>query len=218
MELHSERLIPASVNDTWAALNDPAVLKACITGCESLERTADDAFTAQVAVKVGPVSARFKGNLKLTDVQPPHGYTIHFDGQGGIAGFGKGSADVKLVPEGTQTRLAYAARAQVGGKLAQIGSRLVDAAAGKIAEDFFKAFEAHVQTAGAAQVEKARIDAEVDDVAREKAVAGSDAEPTALPRAVTSAAPSALPAPTSRRVVWVSAALALVALLYFSSR
>ena len=178
MELHSERSIPASVNDTWAALNDPAVLKACITGCESLERTADDAFTAQVAVKVGPVSARFKGNLKLTDVQPPHSYTIHFDGQGGIAGFGKGSADVKLAPEGTQTRLAYAARAQVGGKLAQIGSRLIDAAAGKIAEDFFKAFEAHLQAVGAAQADKERTDAEAGKAARESASAASDAEPT----------------------------------------
>ena len=218
MELHSERLIPASVDDTWAALNDPAVLKACITGCESLERTADDAFTAQVAVKVGPVSARFKGNLKLTDVQPPHSYTIHFDGQGGIAGFGKGSAEVKLAPEGTQTRLAYAARAQVGGKLAQIGSRLIDAAAGKIAEDFFKAFEAHVQAAGAAQVEKARLDAEAGDAAREKALAASDAEPVASLHAAASAVPSTLPAPASRRVVWVSAALALVAVAYFASR
>ena len=211
MELHSERLIPASVTTTWAALNDPAVLKACITGCESLERTADDAFTAQVAVKVGPVSARFKGNLKLTDVQPPHSYTIHFDGQGGIAGFGKGSADVKLAPEGTQTRLAYAARAQVGGKLAQIGSRLIDAAAGKIAEDFFKAFEAHLQAAGDARLE-------TDDAARERTAVETDAEVTASPHAVTPAAPNALPAPTSRRVVWVSAALALVAIVYFSSR
>ena len=150
MELKSERLIPASVDATWSALNDPEVLKACITGCESLERTGDDAYTAVVAVKVGPVSARFKGNLKLTDVQPPSSYTIVFDGQGGIAGFGKGSADVALTAEGEQTKLAYVARAQIGGKLAQVGSRLIDAAAAKIANDFFKAFEAHLQAAGAA--------------------------------------------------------------------
>ena len=149
MELQGERLIPASVDTTWAALNDPDVLKACIAGCESLERTGDDALTAVVALKVGPVSARFKGNLKMTNVQPPNGYTINFDGQGGVAGFGKGSADVALTPEGTQTRLKYNARAQVGGKMAQVGSRLIDAAAGKITEDFFKAFEAHLQ-AGAA--------------------------------------------------------------------
>ena len=145
MELQGERLIPASVDTTWAALNDPDELKACIAGCESLERTGDDAFAAVVAVKVGPVSARFKGNLKMTSVQAPNSYTINFDGQGGIAGFGKGSADVVLTPEGAQTRLAYAARAQVGGKLAQVGSRLIDAAAAKIADDFFKAFEARLQ-------------------------------------------------------------------------
>jgi len=153
MEMNSERLIPAPIDVTWAALNEPAVLQACISGCESLERTADGAYSALVAVRIGPVSARFKGHLKLTDVQPPHSYTIHFDGQGGVAGFGKGAADVKLAPEGTQTRLAYAARAQVGGKLAQIGSRLVDAAARKIAEDFFKAFEAHLQAGGDAGAE-----------------------------------------------------------------
>jgi uncharacterized protein len=149
MELQGERLIPASVDKTWASLNDPEVLKACIAGCETLERTGDDAMTAVVALKVGPVSARFKGNLKMTNVQPPTGYTINFDGQGGVAGFGKGSADVALTPEGASTRLKYNARAQVGGKMAQVGSRLIDAAAGKITEDFFKAFEAHLQASAA---------------------------------------------------------------------
>ena len=98
MELQGERLIPASQEKTWLALNDPEVLKACITGCESLERTGDDAYAALVAVKVGPVSARFKGKLQLANVQAPNCYTIHFDGQGGVAGFGKGSADVSLAP------------------------------------------------------------------------------------------------------------------------
>ena len=142
MELIGNRLIPAPIATTWGALNDPETLKGCIAGCESLERTGDDAYTAVVALKVGPVSARFKGNLKLSDVKPPNSYTIHFDGQGGVAGHGKGSADVSLVEQGQQTQLSYVARAQVGGKLAQVGSRLIDAAAGKIAEDFFKAFEA----------------------------------------------------------------------------
>ena len=145
MELQGERLIPASVEKTWAALNDPEVLKACIAGCESVERSGDDAFTAVVALKVGPVSARFKGNLQMTNIQAPNGYTINFDGQGGVAGFGKGSADVALTPQGDQTLLKYNARASVGGKMAQIGSRLIDATAGKITEDFFKAFEAHLQ-------------------------------------------------------------------------
>jgi len=147
MELQGERLIPASVDKTWAALNDPDTLKACIAGCESLERTGDDGFTAVVALKVGPVSARFKGNLQMTNIQPPNGYTINFDGQGGVAGFGKGSADVALTPDGANTLLKYNARATVGGKMAQVGARLIDAAAGKITDDFFKAFEAQLQPA-----------------------------------------------------------------------
>ncbi len=147
MELKGERLIPAPVESTWAALNNPEVLKGCITGCESLERSGDDSYQALVAVKVGPVSARFKGKLQLSNIKAPYSYTIHFDGQGGVAGFGKGSADVTLAAEGTQTRLAYVAQAQVGGKLAQVGSRLIDAAAGKIAEDFFAAFEATLKAA-----------------------------------------------------------------------
>jgi len=150
MELQGERLIPASVDKTWAALNDPEVLKACIAGCESVERTGDDAFTAVVALKVGPVSARFKGNLQMTNIQAPNGYTINFDGQGGVAGFGKGSADVALTAQGEQTLLKYNARATVGGKMAQIGSRLIDATAAKITEDFFKAFEAHLQASAPA--------------------------------------------------------------------
>ena len=102
MELHGDRLIPAPVATTWAALNDPETLKACIAGCESLERTGDDAYTAVVALKIGPVSARFKGNLKMTNVVPPTGYTINFDGQGGVAGFGRGSADVGLAPRASR--------------------------------------------------------------------------------------------------------------------
>ncbi len=146
MELIGERTIPASVDETWAALNDPETLKACVAGCESLEKVADDAFVAVVAMKIGPVSARFKGNLKLTNVEPPTRYTINFDGQGGVAGFGRGSADVALTPlVETSTRLAYTARATVGGKMAQIGSRLIDATAAKITDDFFRAFEAQLQ-------------------------------------------------------------------------
>ncbi len=146
MELNGERTIPATVDATWAALNDPQTLKACIAGCESLERTGDDSFAAVVAMKIGPVSARFRGNLQMTNVQAPTAYTINFDGQGGVAGFGKGSADVSLAPlDASSTTLAYSARATVGGKMAQIGSRLIDATAAKITEDFFRAFEAQLQ-------------------------------------------------------------------------
>jgi len=145
MELSGERTISASVPDTWAALNDPETLKACVAGCESLERVADDAFAAVVAMRIGPVSALFNGNLKLTNVQAPTSYTINFDGQGGVAGFGKGSADVSLAAiDPITTRLGYRARATVGGKMAQIGSRLIDATAAKITDDFFAAFEAQL--------------------------------------------------------------------------
>ena len=161
MELKGEKLIPAPIATTWAALNDPQVLKGCIAGCESLERVGDDGFQAVMAVKVGPVSAKFKGNLKLSNVQAPNSYTIHFDGQGGVAGHGKGSADVSLVEQGQQTQLSYVARAQVGGKLAQVGSRLIDAAAGKIAEDFFKAFEAALAPAELAAAGGAPVPAQV---------------------------------------------------------
>jgi uncharacterized protein len=145
MELQGERLIPAPIDRTWAALNDPEVLKACIAGCESLERNGDDAYVAHFSVRVGPVSARFKGQLRLADVNPPTSYTIHFDGQGGAAGFGKGSADVTLTAQDAATRLVYVARAQVGGKMAQIGSRLVDAASKKLADEFFTKFNAELK-------------------------------------------------------------------------
>ena len=171
MELNGERLIPATVDATWAALNDPETLKACIAGCESLERVGDDAFAAVVAMKIGPVSARFRGNLKMTNVRPPSGYTINFDGQGGVAGFGRGSADVALSEAGpASTKLAYAARATVGGKMAQIGSRLIDATAAKITDDFFKAFAAPLQalapaTAGGAQAAPAAVAARAPEPA-----------------------------------------------------
>jgi len=145
MELTGERLIPADRATTWAAINDPTILKDCIAGCESLERTADDGLAAVVALRVGPVSAKFKGTLRLLDVRPPEHCTLQFEAQGGAAGFGKGSADVDLSEAGPgRTTLRYASKATVGGKMAQIGSRLVDAAAAKLAEDFFTAFEARL--------------------------------------------------------------------------
>jgi carbon monoxide dehydrogenase subunit G len=150
MELTGERLIPADVARTWSALNDPDTLKACIPGCESLTRTGDNSFESVVAVKIGPVNARFKGKVNLTNVQPPTAYTLNFDGQGGGAGFGKGSADVALSPEGDATRLRFSAKAQVGGKMAQVGSRLIDATAQKLAEQFFTAFETQLSPAAAA--------------------------------------------------------------------
>ena len=150
MEMTGEQLIPASQQQTWEALNDPEILKACVPGCDSIEKTGENEYLVLMVARVGPVSAKFKGKLALSDLDPPNSYSIAFEGQGGAAGFGKGGAQVRLAPEGGGTRLAYSVKASVGGKLAQIGSRLVDAAAKKIANDFFQAFNDKVAGAQAA--------------------------------------------------------------------
>jgi carbon monoxide dehydrogenase subunit G len=135
-----EQLIPASQQDTWTALNDPDVLKACVPGCESITLVNPNEYQVLMTARVGPVSAKFRGRLSLSDIKPPTSYSLAFEGQGGPAGFAKGGAQVKLVPEKDQTRLIYDVKANVGGKLAQIGSRLVDAAAKKVADEFFNNF------------------------------------------------------------------------------
>lgn len=140
MEMSGEQLIPASQQETWDALNDPEVLKACVPGCEAIDLIAGNEYQVQMVARVGPVSAKFKGRLTLSDIKPPTSYSIAFEGQGGPAGFAKGGAQVKLSPQNGGTRLAYDVKASVGGKLAQIGSRLVDAAAKKVADEFFRNF------------------------------------------------------------------------------
>jgi carbon monoxide dehydrogenase subunit G len=142
--MSGEYRIPAPKNQVWRALNDPAVLQQAIPGCRDLERISDTELTATVVAKVGPVKATFSGRVTLSDLDPPHGYTISGEGQGGAAGFGKGSAKVSLAEEAGETVLRYTADVQVGGKLAQIGQRLVGSAAKKSANDFFSAFAAAV--------------------------------------------------------------------------
>ena len=150
MEMSGEQLVPAPQAVVWDALNDPKMLKASVPGCESIEPTGDNEYQVLMVARVGPVSAKFKGKLTLSDVKPPDSYAIAFEGQGGAAGFAKGGAHVRLAPEGAKTRLSYDVKASVGGKLAQIGSRLVDAAAKKVADDFFRNFNAKV---GASQAD-----------------------------------------------------------------
>jgi len=148
MEMTGEQLVPASQQETWNALNDPEVLKACVPGCESIEPSGKDEYQVLMVARVGPVSAKFKGKLTLSDIRPPNSYSISFEGQGGPAGFAKGGAKVNLVAEDAdQTKLAYAVQANVGGKLAQIGSRLVDAAAKKVADEFFRNFNEKLSAA-----------------------------------------------------------------------
>jgi len=147
MDMSGERRIPAPRESVWAGLNDPDVLRASIPGCESLEKTADNEFKATASIKIGPIAARFTGKVALTDIDPPNGYKIGGEGQGGVAGFAKGGATVALADDGADTLLTYVVQAQVGGKIAQLGARLIDATAKSMAEQFFTRFAAQVSPA-----------------------------------------------------------------------
>ncbi len=145
MDMTGERRIPAPRQIVWDALNDPAVLKASIPGCETLEKLSDTQMKATAAIKLGPISARFTGNVQLSDIDPPNSYTIGGEGQGGVAGFAKGGAKVSLTDDGAGTLLSYTVNAQVGGKIAQLGARLIDATAKQMADAFFDRFSKQVQ-------------------------------------------------------------------------
>lgn len=149
MDMTGEYRIPAPREKVWEALNDPEILKICIPGCQTLNKDSDTELSATVATKVGPVSAKFTGKVTLSDINPPEGYKILGEGQGGVAGFAKGGAEVKLEADGYETILTYKATAQVGGKLAQIGSRLIDSTAKKMAGQFFGKFAEEVGTESA---------------------------------------------------------------------
>jgi uncharacterized protein len=150
MNLSGQRTIHATLAQTWAGLNDPQVLQQCVTGCESIQADGADRYKVLLALKVGPVSARFNGQLRLEDIKPLESYKILFEGQGGTAGFGKGQATVALQAVDGATLLSYTSQANVGGKLAQVGSRLIDSVAAKVADDFFKSFESLMQKQHAA--------------------------------------------------------------------
>ena len=140
MEMSDSRRIEAPREVVWAALNDPEVLKACIPGCDRIERTDENTLEAGVTLKVGPVKASFEGRVTLSNLDPPNGYTITGEGQGGVAGHARGGADVRLEADGDATILHYTARAEVGGKIAQLGARLIDGTAKKLAGEFFETF------------------------------------------------------------------------------
>ncbi|MEN3974540.1 carbon monoxide dehydrogenase subunit G [Emcibacter sp. SYSU 3D8] len=147
MEMNGEYHIPAPRQRVWEALNDAEILGRCIPGCESIQKTSDTAMSAVVQAKVGPVSAKFTGDVTLEDIDPPNGYTIRGEGKGGVAGFAKGTAKVALTDEGDGTLLTYVVDAQVGGKLAQVGARLVAGTIKKMADEFFGTFTAIVASA-----------------------------------------------------------------------
>lgn len=162
MDMQGTRTLAVDRQEAWEALNDPQVLKACIPGCDRIESTGPDQYAIGMSVKVGPVAAKFSGKIQLLDVQPPSSYTMKFEGQGGAAGFGKGEAKVRLEPRDAGCELQYTASAQVGGKIAQVGQRLIDGVARSMAEDFFKRFEQElskrhpVEAAPAAQATNAQ--------------------------------------------------------------
>ncbi len=144
MTMSGEVQLAATREDVWSKLNDPEVLKVCIPGCESLDKESDTEFQAVAVTKIGPVKARFKGKVRLSDLDPPNGYRISGEGEGGVAGFAKGGAVVSLTPKDGGTLLSYQVEAQIGGKLAQLGQRLVNGAAKKMADQFFEKFAAAV--------------------------------------------------------------------------
>lgn len=174
MEMTGEYRIPAPREKVWEALNDPEVLKACIPGCQELNKDSDTELSAKVKSKVGPVSATFTGKVTLSDIDAPNGYKISGEGTGGVAGFAKGGADIKLAEDGDGTILTYVATAQVGGKLAQIGSRLIDSTAKKMSAEFFGKF---AEVVGGPQAEA-------------EAVAPTETAPAAAPAAEPAAAPA----------------------------
>jgi carbon monoxide dehydrogenase subunit G len=173
MDIIGQQVIPASREAVWTALNDPVILKACLPGCESVECLSPDVFQVVIKTAIGPLRARFEGSLKMTDVMAPESCVMHFEGQGGAVGFGKGTAVVLLRETADGTELSYEAKAQIGGKLAQVGSRLIDSVAKKMADDFFKAFRQQLLPPEPKVEFKPAADADADAVA----VAGLPAGP-----------------------------------------
>lgn len=193
MEMHASRPLAASQQQAWEALNDAETLKACLSGCEKFEALDEASYAVTMAVKVGPVSARFNGKITLSEVVAPESYTMAFEGQGGVAGFGTGQAKVRLLPQedAGQCLLDYAVQAQVGGKIAQLGQRLIDGAARNMAEDFFARFDALMRERNPAQGEEedadssARFDTrtwEHDAAMVSSSSAPLDATPAAAPQ------------------------------------
>jgi carbon monoxide dehydrogenase subunit G len=198
MDMSGEYRIPAARQHVWEALNDPTILSQCIPGCEEIVKLSDVEWTAKVVAKVGPVKAKFGGKVILSELDPPNGYKITGEGTGGAAGFAKGGATVKLVdiPEGTL--LSYVVQANVGGKLAQIGSRLIDGASRKMADEFFAKFASVVGASGAGTMPPSAASAPTPTPAASPAASPSGASTTeAAVAPVLSPAPPPRPTPPS---------------------
>ena len=191
MDMQGNRLLAVSQQQAWDSLNDPEMLKSCIPGCEKFELVSENEYAVTVAVKIGPVSAKFNGKVKLADIQAPSSYSLQFEAQGGVAGFGQGESKVELMPREGGCELKYTVHSKVGGKIAQLGQRLIDGVAKSLAEDFFKRFEEALQA--------------------KFPIAEAEAEATAeQASAIQTAAPSA---PKTQRLMWMTVAIVAVALL-----
>lgn len=203
MDMQGSRQLAITREQAWDALNDPEILKRCITGCEKFELTADNTYAIVVAIRIGPVSARFNGKVTLADIVVPESYALRFDAQGGAAGFGKGESQVLLVPNDQGVELRYTVKSTVGGKLAQIGQRLIDGVAKSLAEEFFSRFEA--------ELVKRFAPAPAAPVS-EPAAETDSASATSIPATVSATAQSSEPAPgTPSWVWWVAIAAAFAA-------
>ena len=213
MEMTGEFRIPAPRQRVWEGLNDPEILKSSIPGCQTIEKVSDTEFTAKVLAQVGPVKANFAGKVTLSDLDPPQSYTIAGEGSGGVAGFAKGSAKVNLEEDGVATLLHYAVQAHVGGKLAQIGSRLIDSVARRMAENFFTRFVAAVAPEAAATATAA---AEIKAVPSGPVAAEPSAPVASVEAQPNGAAPMEKKDVRLPPVLWVTGLAAIVgALLYF---
>ena len=200
MDMQGNRSLAITQQQAWDALNDPEVLKACIPGCDKVEATGENQYAVGMALKIGPVSAKFAGKILLSDIVAPASYKINFEGQGGVAGFGKGAAEVKLSPNGSGCELDYTMHATVGGKIAQLGQRLIDGTAKAMSEDFFKRFDEAMQKAHP-EAYAAR------DAAAAAAAAGDVATPVAAPAASGGGVPA---------WVWVAGAVAIGVIWWLS--
>jgi carbon monoxide dehydrogenase subunit G len=206
MDMTGEYRIAAPRQKVWEALNDPEILKQSIPGCEEINKLSDTEMTAKVTAKVGPVKAKFGGKVTLSDLDPPNGYRISGEGSGGAAGFAKGGAQVRLADDGAGTLLSYTVEAHVGGKLAQIGSRLIDATARKMADDFFARFAAIVGGPAPAEAPAPAVEAPAAEAPR-----------AAPPAAPVPPPPSSARAEAKRMspMIWIPVLAALVALLLY---
>ena len=192
MEMQGARQLGITQQQAWDALNDPEVLKLCIPGCDSIEATGENAYALVNAIKVGPVSAKFKGAIELANVKAPESYTLNFEGSGGAAGFGKGSAGITLTPNDAGCELSYTVNATVGGKIAQVGQRLIDGVARSMAESFFKRFDEEMQ---------------------ERYRAAADAAPAAAAADPSPASGGGIPT-----WVWIAVAIAAILAIYWGLR